>query len=52
MMRKKPITITLPPEYVKWLEKKVQSHDYGSVSHGITLLIRNEINREEAHRNE
>jgi len=51
-MVKKQITITLPVEYLEWLEKKVQSHDYGSVSHGITILIRDEINREEASRNE
>jgi Arc/MetJ-type ribon-helix-helix transcriptional regulator len=51
-MAKKAISITLPIEYYKWLEKKVQSHDYGSISHGITLLIRNEINREGAHKNE
>lgn len=51
-MLKKPITITLPVEYLEWLDKKVQSHDYGSISHGITLLIRDEINREEANINE
>ena len=45
-MTKSNITISLPPEYLKWLEKKVEAHDYGSVSHGITQLIRDEIRRE------
>lgn len=52
MMTKKPITVSLPTEYIKWLEEKVQVHDYGSISHGITQLIRNEINREETRKNE
>jgi Arc/MetJ-type ribon-helix-helix transcriptional regulator len=46
-MTKGHVNITLPPEYIKWLEKKVVAHDYGSVSHGITKLIRDEMRREE-----
>jgi len=46
-MAKPHITICLPREYIEWLEKKVDAHDYGSISHGITQLIRDEINREE-----
>lgn len=45
-MTKTHITVSLPLEYVKWLEKKVEAHDYGSISHGITQLIRDEIRRE------
>jgi Arc/MetJ-type ribon-helix-helix transcriptional regulator len=51
-MTKEHITVSLPPEYVKWLEKKVEAHDYGSISHGITQLIRDEIRREEGKKNE
>ncbi len=51
-MEKKSITLTLPVEYLEWLEKKVQSHDYGNISHGITMLIRDEIKRESASNNE
>ena len=46
-MTKDHITVCLPPEYMEWLEKKVEAHDYGSISHGITQLIRDEIRREE-----
>jgi Arc/MetJ-type ribon-helix-helix transcriptional regulator len=46
-MTKGRISLTLPPEYIEWLDKKVATHDYGSVSHGITQLIRDEIKREE-----
>lgn len=51
-MAKGHLNITLPPEYRAWLEKKVKAHDYGSVSHGITQLIRDEIRREEGKKNE
>ena len=51
-MTKNHITVRLPPEYIEWLDKKVASHDYGSVSHGITQLIRDEIRREEGKKNE
>jgi Arc/MetJ-type ribon-helix-helix transcriptional regulator len=47
-MAKDRITVTLPPEYIKWLEEKVEAHDYGSISHGITQLIRDAIKRESA----
>ena len=51
-MAKDHITVSLPPEYVEWLEKKVEAHDYGSVSHGITQLIRDEIRRAEGKKHE
>jgi len=51
-MAKSHITVRLPPEYIEWLEKKVKAHDYGSVSHGITQLIRDQIRREEGKKNE
>lgn len=43
---KDQICVTLPKEYKEWLEKKVKAHDYGSISHGITQLIRDEMKRE------
>jgi Arc/MetJ-type ribon-helix-helix transcriptional regulator len=46
IMAKPHISITLPAEYKAWLEKKVRKQDYGSVSHGITVLIRNEMKKE------
>lgn len=45
-MTKDHITVSLPPECLEWLEKKVENHDYGSVSHGITKLIFDQISRE------
>ena len=51
-MKKDHITVHLPPEYIEWLEKKVEAHDYGSISHGITQLVRDAIRREEGKKNE
>jgi Arc/MetJ-type ribon-helix-helix transcriptional regulator len=45
-MTKPSICVTLPKEYKEWLEKKVKKQDYGSISHGITQLIRDQISRE------
>jgi Arc/MetJ-type ribon-helix-helix transcriptional regulator len=51
-MARTHITVSLPPEYLEWLEKKVETLDYGSISHGIAQLIRDEIKREEGKKNE
>jgi len=45
-MTKDHITVSLPTEYVEWLQKKVKNQDYGSISHGITVLVRNEMKKE------
>ncbi len=45
-MTKEHITVCLPPEYKEWLEKKVRKQDYGSISHGVAVLIRNEMKKE------
>lgn len=51
-MKDAHITAVVPPEYKEWLLKKVEAHDYGSISHGITQLIRDEIRREKGKKNE
>jgi len=45
-MAKDQICVTLPKEYKEWLEKKVRNEAYGSISHGICFLIRNEMKKE------
>jgi Arc/MetJ-type ribon-helix-helix transcriptional regulator len=45
-MTKEHITVSLPPEYIVWLEKKVRNQDYGSISHGVAVLIRDEMKKE------
>ena len=45
-MTKGHITVSLPPEYIEWLEKKVRNQVYGSTSHGVAVLIRNEMKKE------
>jgi Arc/MetJ-type ribon-helix-helix transcriptional regulator len=45
-MTKDHITVSLPPDYIEWLEKKVRNKVYGSNSHGIAVLIRNEMKKE------
>lgn len=40
------LSITLPKECVEWLDKKVEDREYFSRSHGLELLILNEIKRE------
>ena len=37
--RKVSLTVTLPPETIKYLEKKVESRDFASLSHGIELCV-------------
>lgn len=39
MARKPYITVTLPPELIEYLEKKVESRDFANVSHGVELCI-------------
>lgn len=41
-----PISVTLPPECVKWLDKKVESRIYANRSHGIELLILEAMKKE------
>jgi Arc/MetJ-type ribon-helix-helix transcriptional regulator len=45
-MTKGRISLSLPPEDIEWLEKKVRNQDYGSISHGVAVCIRNEMKRE------
>jgi Arc/MetJ-type ribon-helix-helix transcriptional regulator len=37
---------------MNWLQKKVDDGDYGSISHGISQLIRDAIRQEEKKENE
>jgi Arc/MetJ-type ribon-helix-helix transcriptional regulator len=43
---KPQICVTLEKEYREWLEKKVRNKVYGSLSHAVTVLIRNEMKKE------
>jgi Fe-S oxidoreductase len=45
-MTKPSICATIEKEYKEWLRKKVRNKDYGSISHGIEVLIRNEMKKE------
>ena len=45
-MTKPQICVTLPKEYKEWLDKKVKNEVFGSYSHGIAVLIRNELKKE------
>lgn len=46
MMTKPQICVTIEKEYKEWLEKKVKNKVYGSNSHAIEVLIRNEMKKE------
>lgn len=45
-MPKPTICVTVEKEYKEWLEKKVKNKVYGSNSHAIEVLIRNEMKKE------
>jgi hypothetical protein len=44
--QRQPISVTLPGSCIAWLDRKVESRAYASRSHGIELLILNEITRQ------
>ncbi|MDR1404645.1 MAG: hypothetical protein LBJ20_03660 [Candidatus Methanoplasma sp.] len=37
--KKQSLTITLPPELIAYLEKKVEARDFASMAHGVELCI-------------
>ncbi len=37
--KKKSLTITLPPEIIKYLETKVESREFSSLSHAVEVCI-------------
>jgi Arc/MetJ-type ribon-helix-helix transcriptional regulator len=38
--RRKPyITVTIPPELLEYLEKKVESREFASLAHGIEVCV-------------
>ena len=41
-----PISVTLPPECVEWVDRKVESRIYANRSHGIELLILEAMKKE------
>jgi Arc/MetJ-type ribon-helix-helix transcriptional regulator len=43
---RKQISITLPENCLKWLNKKVESRLYDTNAHAIEVLILNEMKRE------
>lgn len=43
---KKQITITIDPELVEWIEKKVTEKTFANVSHGVEYAIQQQINKE------
>ncbi|MGD0978048.1 MAG: hypothetical protein ABR962_02785 [Candidatus Bathyarchaeia archaeon] len=51
-MTRKPITITIPPKCLEWLDKQVDSRRYDTRSHGVELLILGEMRKEEADKSE
>ena len=51
-MVKKPITITIPPKCLEWLDKQVESRKYCNRSHGVELLILGSMNKEEVTKHE
>ena len=38
-MARKPISVTLPKEFVEWLDRKVATRVYANRSHAIEVLI-------------
>ena len=45
---RQPISVSLPPDVIKWLDDKVQSRVYASRSHGVELLVRQASMREQS----
>lgn len=41
-----PISVTLPPDCVKWLDSKVETRIYANRSHAIEVLILESMKRE------
>ncbi|MCH3978030.1 MAG: hypothetical protein LKJ94_07215 [Candidatus Methanomethylophilus sp.] len=40
MAKRKPyITVSLPPEIIEYLEKKVESREFANMSHGVELCV-------------
>jgi len=38
-LRKKSLTVALPPELIEYLEKKVESREFSSMAHGVELAL-------------
>ena len=47
-LNRQPISVSLPPDVIKWLDDKVASRIYASRSHGVELLVRQESMREQS----
>jgi len=45
-MTRIPISVTLPPECVEWVDRKVESRIYANRSHGIELLVLEAMKKE------
>lgn len=37
--KKQSLSVTLPPEIIEYLEKKVESREFASMAHGVELCV-------------
>ena len=37
--KKQSLTVTLPPEILEYLQKKVESREFASMAHGVELCV-------------